>query len=457
MVGIAERVRSKQQSAREVTELALARIEELNPTINAFVAWDATAALAQADTIDQRIANGEDVGPLAGVPMGVKDLEAVQGFVTSFGSALHVNDGPAANDSVHVARYRAAGAVIVGKTNTPEYGHKGATDNLPFGATRNPWSTEHSPGGSSGGSAAALAAGMVPLATGSDGGGSIRIPAALCGFSGLKATTGRIPIPGSAMPGSGLLSANGPMALRASDSAYALDVVVGPDLRDPLSLPHPGQSWAAAVATAEAPERVVWSPTFGFANVDDEVLAKCTAAVKALEAAGTEVIELETIFDADPVTSWIVLWAVSRFKAQGHLIDTPDFDKLSESIKPQIVLGSRVSGVEHARAQDDVYRLNALLEDAFEHAPLILSPTTSGRVPRLGRDGTINGVEEQGWVQFTYGLNMTRSPAGSVCVGRDSDGLPIGLQIVGRQRADAEVLSAMAVLEDVIGFDAHPD
>ncbi len=456
VAGIAERVRTKQQSAREVTEMALAQIDALNPVLNAFVAWDAADALVQADAIDRRIAAGDDVGPLAGVPMGVKDLEAVEGFVTSFGSALHVNDAPAAADSVHVARYRAAGAVIIGKTNTPEYGHKGATDNVPFGATLNPWSLEHSPGGSSGGSAAALASGMVPLATGSDGGGSIRIPAALCGFSGLKPTTGRIPIPGSAMPGSGLLSANGPMALRSADSALALDVVVGPDPRDPLSLQHPGQSWAAAVATAEAPARVVWSPTFGFANVDREILAGCTAAVEALEAAGTEVIEVESIFDADPVTSWIVLWAVSRFKAQGHLIDTPDFDKLSESIKPQVIMGSRFTGVDFARAHDDVYRLNSLLEDAFEQAPLILSPTTGGRVPRIGREGMINGVEDQGWVQFTYGINMTRNPAGSVCVGLDSDGLPIGLQVIGRQRADAEVLGAMAVLEDVIGFDQQP-
>lgn len=453
---IAERVRSKQQSAREVTQAALDRIEAVNPTINAFVAWDGEAALAQADALDRRIAAGEAIGPLGGVPIGVKDLEAVEGFVTSFGSALHVDDPVASADSVHVARYRAAGAVIIGKTNTPEYGHKGATDNLPFGATRNPWSLEHSPGGSSGGSAAALASGMVPLATGSDGGGSIRIPAALCGFSGIKPTTGRIPIPGTAMPGSGLLSANGPMALRAADSALALDVVVGPDARDPLSLPHPGQSWAGIVTTAEAPERVIWSPTFGFADVDREVLASCTAAVEALAAAGTEVIELESIFDADPVSSWLVLWTVSRFKAQGHLIDTPDFDRLSESIQPQVMMGSKVSGVEFARAQDDVYRLNSLLQDAFEQAPLILCPTTGGRVPLLGRDGLINGVEEQGWVQFTYAINMTRNPAGSVCAGLDSAGLPIGLQVIGRQRADAQVLATMAVLEDAIGFDAEP-
>ena len=228
---IAQRVRSGEQSAREVTEHAISRIEALNPTLNAFVAWDGERALEQADALDAARAAGNDLGPLAGVPVGVKDLEAVEGFVTSFGSALHVGDSPAAADCVHVARLRAAGAVIMGKTNTPEYGHKGATDNVPFGQTVNPWSADHSPGGSSGGTGAAIASGMVPLGTGSDGGGSIRIPASLCGLSGLKTSTARVPISGQAMPGSGLLSTNGPMGRTAMDSAVALDAVVGHDGR----------------------------------------------------------------------------------------------------------------------------------------------------------------------------------------------------------------------------------
>jgi aspartyl-tRNA(Asn)/glutamyl-tRNA(Gln) amidotransferase subunit A len=181
---IAARVRAGEQSAREVTEHAIGRIEALNPVLNAFVAWDGERALAQADAVDAAVAAGRDPGPLAGVPVGVKDLEAVEGFVTSFGSAMHAQDPAAAADSVHVARLRAAGAVIMGKTNTPEYGHKGATDNVPFGQTLNPWSPDHSPGGSSGGTASAVASGMVPLGTGSDGGGSIRIPASLCGLTG---------------------------------------------------------------------------------------------------------------------------------------------------------------------------------------------------------------------------------------------------------------------------------
>jgi aspartyl-tRNA(Asn)/glutamyl-tRNA(Gln) amidotransferase subunit A len=450
---ISERVRSGEQSAREVTEHAIARIEALNPTINAFVAWDGERALAQADALDARVAAGDDAGPLAGIPIGVKDLEAVEGYVTTFGSALHAADPAATADSVHVARLRAAGAIVMGKTNTPEYGHKGATDNVPFGQTVNPWSAEHSPGGSSGGTGAAIASGMVPLGTGSDGGGSIRIPASLCGLSGLKTETARIPITGQAMPGSGLLSTNGPMGRTALDSAIALDAVVGHDGRDPLSLPHPGSSWADALRSRSIPERVVWSPTMGFADVDAEVLASCEAAVAQLAAAGTTVIEVDEIFPEDPVMQWIVLWAVSRFKAQGHLIGTDDWERLSESIQPQIEMGAGMTGEQFARAQDECYRLNWLIEDTFEQAPLILCPTAAGQAPRLGEDGTVNGEAAVGWVRFTYGINMTRHPAGSVCTGLTEAGTPIGLQVIGRHYGEASVLSAMATLEDIIGFE----
>lgn len=454
---IAARVNTGEQSARDVTAHAIARIEALNPTINAFVAWDGEQAMAQAAAIDDRIAAGEQVGPLAGVPVGVKDLEAVAGFVTSFGSALHIDDAPATEDSILVARLREAGAIIMGKTNTPEYGHKGATDNEPFGATKNPWSLAHSPGGSSGGTAAALASGMVPLATGSDGGGSIRIPAALCGLSSLKTETGRIPITGRKMPGSGLLSTNGPMGRTAMDSAVALDAVVGPDGRDPLSLPPLTESLADAVDAAlnggAVPERVVWAPTMGFATVDAEVLASCQAAVDALAAAGTEVIEVDSVFAEDPVQAWFVLWAVSRYKAQGHMLGTDEWDRLSESIQPQIEYGARMSGVDHALAHDACFDLNWQLEEVFEQAPLILTPATAGQTPLTGEDGEINGEPDVGWVKFTYGINMTRNPAGTVCTGISSAGLPIGLQVIGRHFAEAEVLGAIASAEQAIGFD----
>ena len=191
---LAARVRDGEVGSRELVQAALDRIEALNPQVNAFVAVDAEAALRDAAAIDELVAAGEDPGPLAGVPIGVKDLEDATGFVTTMGSATRADGPPAAVDSILVARLRAAGCVVVGKTNTPEFGWKGDTENPTFGATRNPWELGHSAGGSSGGTAAALAAGMVPLATGSDGGGSIRIPAAVCGLSGFKPSLGRVAV-----------------------------------------------------------------------------------------------------------------------------------------------------------------------------------------------------------------------------------------------------------------------
>ena len=182
MTDLAGRVRAGTLAARDLVEHALERIDALNPTLNAFVAVDADGARAAAGAVDDAVARGEDPGPLAGIPIGVKDLEDAAGFTTSYGSALFAGDPAARSDSLMVARLRAAGCVVVGKTNTPEFGWKGDTDNVAFGATKNPWNLSHSPGGSSGGTAAALAAGMVPMATGSDGGGSIRIPSSCCGL-----------------------------------------------------------------------------------------------------------------------------------------------------------------------------------------------------------------------------------------------------------------------------------
>src|SRR5579859_6256302 len=235
--GLAHSVRSKEVSARELTETALDRIERLDPTYNAFVAVDAERALHEADAVDQKIADGHDPGPLAGIPIGVKDLQDAAGYVTTHGSALHADDPPATADSPFVARLRAAGCVVVGKTNTPEFGWMGNTTNALFGPSRNPFDTTRGPGGSSGGAAAALAAGMVPLATGSDGGGSIRIPSACCGLSGMKPSLGRVPGGGPHPPGWPDLSTNGPMARRIADVARALDISVAPDPSDLRSLP----------------------------------------------------------------------------------------------------------------------------------------------------------------------------------------------------------------------------
>jgi Asp-tRNA(Asn)/Glu-tRNA(Gln) amidotransferase A subunit family amidase len=251
---LAGAIRSKALSAREVVSHALERIDELNPSINAFVAIDGERALDDAARVDDAIARDPDAaGPLAGIPIGVKDNEDAAGFVTTSGSATRAGRPPSPRDSVHVARLRTAGCIVL----------RGETDNRTFGITRNPWSNAHTPGGSSGGSAAAIAAGMVPLATGSDGGGSIRIPSSVCGLTGLKPTLGRVPAADPDPPGWPNLSTKGPMARRAADVALALDAVVGPHPLDHRAIPLTDDvgSWAAGAASPGGlPRRIVWSP-----------------------------------------------------------------------------------------------------------------------------------------------------------------------------------------------------
>ncbi len=239
---LAHQVRSRAVSVRELTQAALDRIERLNPTYNAFVAVDGERALADADALDASIASGADPGPLAGVPLAVKDTQDAIGYRTTNGSPVLADAPQAVTDIPFVARMKAAGCIVVGKTNTPEFAWSGNTTNAVFGPTLNPFATDHGPGGSSGGAAAALAAGMVPLATGSDGGGSIRIPSACCGLSGMKPSLGRVPGGGVTPPGWLDLSTNGPMARRIADVTTALEVAVSPDPTDlPRTAPARGQ------------------------------------------------------------------------------------------------------------------------------------------------------------------------------------------------------------------------
>ena len=443
-------LRAGRLSAESLLASTLNRIEELEPKLNAFVNLrDPEAVLAEARSIDARLARGDDPGPLAGMPLAVKDLEDVAGLRTTFGSALFDDAAPAAADSIEVARLRAAGAIVVGKTNTPEFGCKGATDNALFGATHNPWNLAYSPGGSSGGSSAALAAGLVPLATGSDGGGSIRIPAALCGHSGFKPSQGRVPMGGA--PTTGLLAVRGPMTLALADTVRALDVVRGDHPADIFGLPDSLEPWMPVFEARQLPKKVLWCPTLGYAEVDAEVARICGAAVDGLRAAGVEVIEVESVFAEHPLGNWWTLWTALLARKLGGLRDDPRWEKVDPALKSMVATGLKVSGVDFALAIDACHHYNDQLEQAFASAPYLLSPTCAGRAPRSGEGGTINGKPTAAWVEMTFGFNMTRNPAASVHAGVDQAGLPVGLQIVGRQRDDLGVLCAAGAIEDLLG------
>lgn len=451
---IAQDVAARRISAREVVRAALDRIDEHDPAINAFVAVDPEGALEQAALLDERLAAGEEVGPLTGIPIGVKDLEDAAGFPTTYGSGVYADAAPATADSVLVERLRSAGCIVVGKTNTPELGHKADTTNALFGSTRNPWDLSRSAGGSSGGSAAAIAAGLVPLCTGSDGGGSIRIPSAVCGLTGMKPSQGRVPTGGPQPPGWADLSTKGPMARRIRDITLALDAVVGPEPTDLRSLPMPDASWTRSLTEVHPPRKVGWSPTLGYVQVDREVAAICEAAVQRLADEGTEVVEIERVFDIDPVMDWIRIAMVGDERTLGHLRGTPEWD-LVDPVHAQLIdrLGREVSGVELLAAQDACHILNLRLVELFHEVPLLLTPTVAGQTGPAGGNGTVDGEDTPAWVSFTYPFNMTRSPAGTVCAGFTAEGLPVGLQVVGPQHADVAVLRLLTMLEDLFAVD----
>ncbi len=447
-------VRAKEVSAREVTEAALARIERLNPIYNAFVATDGDRALDEAEAIDARIAGGGDPGPLAGIPIGVKDLQGARDFVTTYGSALHADDPPASADDPFVARLRAAGCVILGKTNTPEFGWMGNTSNAIFGASYNPFDVSRGPGGSSGGSSAALAAGMVPLATGSDGGGSIRIPSACCGLSGMKPSLGRVPAGGPNPPGWIDLSTNGPMARRIADVTQALDVAVGPDPTDLRALPRPEANWVAALDDPHVPVSIAYSPTLGYATVDAEVAGACERAVEVLASVGADVVVVDSVFDEDPVGDFLTLTAAATLRTLRPYMDHPRWDEVDPVLRHFVNVAQSTTAEQILGVFDRFHYMNLKLVDLFRRSRILVTPTCAALAPHAGGiTSTVNGETTANWVHFTYPFNMTRSPAATVCVGTSETGLPIGLQLVGPQHGDLVVLRTAAALEAAMDLD----
>jgi Asp-tRNA(Asn)/Glu-tRNA(Gln) amidotransferase A subunit family amidase len=448
LADLAHAVRTRQVSARELTAHALERIATLNPTYNAFVALNGERALAEAAAVDEITAKGGDPGALAGIPLAVKDNHDAVGYRSTFGSPV-LADAPAATaDSPFVARLRGAGCVVVGKTNLPEFAWSANTTNAVFGPTANPFNPDHGAGGSSGGAAAALAAGMVPLATGSDGGGSIRIPSACCGLSGMKPSLGRVPGGGPNPPGWLDLSTNGPMARRLADVVTALDVAVGPDPSDLRSLPRPEASWLAALDDPHVPVRVVWAPTLGYAEADAEVLDICRRAVGVLESLGAEVIEVDTVFDTDPVGDFLTLMGVCQLRTMRPHMGHPRWDDVDPVLAAIIDAAQSTTAEELVRIFDRFHYMNLALIELFHEARILVTPTCAGVAPLVGQgESTVNGVLTPNWVQFTYPFNMTRSPAATVCAGLSSGGLPVGLQLIGPQHADLVVLRTAAALE----------
>ncbi len=450
---LADAVRAGELSARELLEDHLARIEACNPALNAVWFLDVDGARAHAGEIDDRIAAGDDPGPLAGVPMGVKELASVEGWPDTHAS-LAYRDQIAAADNTEVERLRRAGAVLVGLTTASEFGAVSFTNTPLHGVTRNPWDPSRTPGGSSGGSAAAVAAGMFPACTGSDGGGSIRIPSSYCGLPGMKTTygfTGSGPGPHSFS----MTSVPGPIVRSVRDAARCLDVIAGPTLTDPTSLPRPTESFETAIQSGAAlaalrGARVAWSSTLGYASTQTEVeKAAHDAALALIDAAGLELVDLDPVFPK-PGTSWTVLstlddMATNYEAIRDHVDEVTDVIAAGfasfEHLRPEIVLKAirgRRAAVAAAAA-------------VFETVDLLLTPTTpTPAFEAEGRlHGTVNGKEVSLMglsAAFTAPFNLSGQPACSIPVGF-VDGLPVALQVVGRRFEDLRCLAAAAVLE----------
>jgi aspartyl-tRNA(Asn)/glutamyl-tRNA(Gln) amidotransferase subunit A len=443
--GLIERYRALELSPVEVAEAVLGRIERLNPKLNAFVTVTPERALEDARRAEQQYLDG-DAPPLAGVPVSIKDLVATKGIRTTRGSLLYADWIPE-QDPVFVRRLYEAGVVMLGKTNTPEGGWKGETTNRVAGTTFNPWNLERTPGGSSGGAAAAVAAGLGPLAQGGDGAGSIRIPAAFSGIFGYKPSFGRVPYPGSSPTE---LAHTGPMTRTVRDAALMLDVMAGPDPSDRHSLSR-APSFVEDIEGGIASLRVAWSLDLGYAQVEPEIAALTTAAALRFEDLGCHVEEAQPGL-GDPWEIIDVLFAMGQAGGVAERLDEAR-DQLDQGRLRLIerALDWSAVDIQQAMSRRDAYWDG--MRAFFEGYDLLLTPAVPLEAFEAGIDfpATINGVPMSylSWTPFTYPFNLTGQPSAAAPCGFTSNGLPAGLQITGGWRDDASVLRAAARFEEI--------
>jgi aspartyl-tRNA(Asn)/glutamyl-tRNA(Gln) amidotransferase subunit A len=452
---LAALIRRKKVSPVEVIGTVLDRIDALNPRLNAFVTLTGAEARREAKAAERALMRrSARLGPLHGVPFSVKDLVITRGVRTTFGTPLYRDNVPA-DDAPIVERMKAAGGIMLGKTNTPTFGWIGATHNLVFGITRNPWNLERTPGGSSGGASAAAAAGLGPLHIGTDGGGSIRIPASCAGIFGHKPSYGRIPT--YPVSGAWSLSHVGPLTRTVADAALMLTVCAGPDERDQYSLPGPRVDYVKALRGSLKGLRVAYADDLGFADaVDPEVRAVCAKAARAFRELGCRLEEVRPGWPS-PREAWGEIFCGGIAARMAPYLDRrgdiePGLYRIIETAlknpPTKYVQGwfDRLAWWQHPRA-------------FFEKYDLLLTPTIACPPFAVGLDNPTaiagKSVEPYAWIPFTYPFNMTGQPASSVPCGFTRDGLPIGLQIVGRRFDDVTVLRASAAFERARPWAQH--
>lgn len=450
----ARRIRRGALSPVDAVEASLERIDELNPDLNAFCVVAEDQAREAAREAEQAVENGEKLGPLHGVPVAIKDLITTEGLRTTFGSRMYEEFVPE-EDNIVVKRIKDAGGIIIGKTNVPEFGYQGITENPIYGKTYNPWDTSRTPGGSSGGSGAAVASGMVPLALGSDGGGSVRIPASFCGLYGMKASFGRVPVyPDHRDPdvpgGNGWESLEhiGPITRTVEDSALLLDVMSGPHHMDRHSLPEDGTDFRTAATDPNVSGlRIAYSEDWGYAAVDTRVREITADAVQAFENLGCTVERADPGFD-DPIEAFTAI--VANDTDLAALRAANERDELSEPLLIDII-ETEWTAEDFTDANKQRQGLNQKLRRFMEEYDLVITPTLA--VPPFDVDSPgpteIEGREVPlfHWLSFTFPVNMTGHPAATVPAGWTDNGLPVGLQLIGTHLADETVMEASAAYQ----------
>jgi len=437
-VDLVARYRSGEVSPVEATQAALEAIDRYDEQVNAFVLVDPEGALAAAKESEARWQTGESLGPGDGVPTSIKDALWTKGWPTLRGSTLIDEGQPWDEDAPCVARLRETGAVILGKTTTPEYSWKGVTDSYRHGVTGNPWDPAKTSGGSSGGSATAVGLGMGAWSIGTDGGGSVRIPAAFTGTVALKPTYGLVPLyPASAF---GNLSHAGPMTRTVRDNAALLDVISGYDARDWSAMPTPGRSFLDGLDDGVAGLRIAYSRNLGFVRNEPEVEALVSAAVAKLADAGAVVTEVDPGF-ADPLEAFNVLWFSGAAKVLQGYGDAVD-DRVDPGLRRTAAAGSAYTVSDYLDATAVRADLGMLMGRFHSQYDVLVTPTLPLAAFPVGQDvpDGWDSPEWTSWTPYTYPFNLTQQPALSVPCGLTAAGLPVGLQIVGPRHADALVL-----------------
>ncbi len=447
-----EKIRTQELTSQEITEIIIERIEKINPIINAYCTPTFELAREMAKKADKRVKKEEKENPLLnGIPTSIKDLVPVKGVRTTFGSKIFENYVPH-EDAIVVKRLKDAGCVILGKTNTPEFGFKGATDNLIFGATPNPWNLEKTSGGSSGGAAASVVCGMGPLAQGSDGGGSIRHPACFCGAYGLKPSFGRVPIHPREFITAQTLAVIGPIVRYVSDAALMLDVMKGPFEGDRFSLPEDNLKYLDHINEKPENLKIGYSLDLGYAKViDSEVEKVVIKSVYNFESFGWEVEEVK-FKGVNPSVAFSTFWLVTF----GYELE-PYLKEWREKLDPTLVtwveagLGFPASSLPHAmKTRNEFY--HAIFE-SFRNYDILITPTTAVPAFELGiaAPSKINGIDvgPTGWQPFTFPFNFTGHPAASIPCGWTKDNLPIGLQIVGKRFEELLILQVSKAFEEI--------